>query len=219
MLSMENLSMNMKTHEQLNEGVPAGYRQNAKGDLVPENRIKPVDKLRDELVQGLVIKAKELRQLMTEFKLLAMGNIADFVELSGSEYGVNYGGKKGNVTLTSFDGRYQLVRAMGEHRVFDERIQHAKALIDACITRWSGGADTRLMAMVEHAFRVNQQGRIDVNQVLSLRQLDIDDADWKTAMDAIADAVQVTGTSQYLRLYERKPCGRYQQLPLDISAL
>ncbi|MCH4295599.1 DUF3164 family protein [Shewanella sp. 3B26] len=210
----------MKTnHKVAEQATPAGYRQNAKGDLVPENRIKPVDKLRDELVLSLVVKAKELRQLMMEFKLLAMGNIADFVELSASEYGVNYGGRKGNVTLTSFDGRYQLVRAMGEHRVFDERIQHAKALIDACITRWSGGADTRLMAMVEHAFRVNQQGRIDVNQVLSLRQLDIDDTDWKTAMDAIADAIQVTGTSQYLRLYERNPGGRYQQLPLDISAL
>mgnify|MGYP006199397605 FL=1 len=75
------------------------------------------------------------------------------------------------------------------------------------------------MAMVEHAFRVNQQGRIDVNQVLSLRQLDIDDPNWKLAMDAIADAIQITGTSQYLRLYERQPNGKYTQLPLDISTL
>lgn len=199
--------------------IPAGYRQNARGDLVPEDRIKPVDKLRDELVQGLVTKAKALREDMLAFKLTAMGSIADFVELSASDYGVSYGGKKGNVTLTSFDGRYQLVRAMGEHRVFDERIQHAKALIDGCIIRWSAGGDSRVKALVEHAFRVNQQGRIDVNQVLSLRQLDIDDAEWKTAMEAIADAIQVTGTSQYLRLYERQQNGKYQQLPLDISSL
>jgi hypothetical protein len=55
--------------------------------------------------------------------------------------------------------------------------------------------------------------------VLSLRQLDIDDANWKRAMDAIADAIQITGTSQYLRLYERQPNGKYTQLPLDISTL
>lgn len=199
--------------------IPAGYRQNAKGDLVPEERIRPVDKLRDEVVLAVVNKAKTLRESMTEFKLDAMSQLGDFVELSAAEYGVNYGGTKGNVTLTSFDGRYQIVRAVGEHRVFDERIQAAKALIDECIHSWSGGADTRLMAMVEHAFRVNQQGRIDVNQVLSLRQLDIDDPQWKQAMNAIADAIQITGTSQYLRLYERQPNGKYQQLPLDISSL
>ncbi|WP_228730404.1 DUF3164 family protein [Shewanella yunxiaonensis] len=199
--------------------IPAGYRQNAKGDLVPEDRIKPLDKLRDEVVLTVVKAAKELRTNMTDFKLDAMSQLTDFVDLSSAEYGVNYGGKKGNVTLTSFDGRYQIVRAVGEHRVFDERIQAAKALIDECIHNWSGGADTRLMAMVEHAFRVNQQGRIDVNQVLSLRQLDIDDQQWHRAMDAIADAIQITGTSEYLRLYERQSNGKYQQLPLDISSL
>jgi|TARA_R110001583_G_scaffold23841_2_gene87482 hypothetical protein len=199
--------------------IPTGYRQNAKGDLVPEDRIKAVDKIRDEVVNNVVSAAKSLRQAMLEFKLSTMGQIADFVDLSAEEYGVKYGGNKGNVLLTSFDGKYQVRRAVGEHRVFDERIQTAKSLIDDCIKRWSGGADTRLMAMVEHAFRVNQQGRIDVNQVLSLRQLDIDDAKWKQAMDAIADAIQVTGTSEYLRLYERQANGKYTQLPLDISSL
>lgn len=207
------------TSQQTNPQIPVGYRKNAVGDLVHEDRIKPVDKLRDEVVKTIVNNAKQLRQSMTEFKLTTMANINDFVELSSSEYGTKFGGAKGNILLTSFDGQYQVRRAVGEHRVFDERIQTAKTLIDDCIKSWSGGADTRLMAMVEHAFRVNQQGRIDVNQVLSLRQLDIDDANWKKAMDAIADAIQITGTSQYLRLYERQPNGKYTQLPLDISTL
>ncbi|AAN53726.1 DUF3164 family protein [Shewanella oneidensis MR-1] len=207
------------TSQQTNQQIPAGYRKNAVGDLVHEDRIKPVDKLRDEVVKAIVDNAKLLRQSMTEFKLTTMANINDFVELSSSEYGTKFGGAKGNILLTSFDGQYQVRRAVGEHRVFDERIQTAKTLIDDCIKSWSGGADTRLMAMVEHAFRVNQQGRIDVNQVLSLRQLDIDDPKWKQAMDAIADAIQITGTSQYLRLYERQPNGKYTQLPLDISTL
>ncbi|MCE9679589.1 DUF3164 family protein [Shewanella sp. AS1] len=199
--------------------IPAGYRRNAIGDLVAEERIKPVDKLRDEVVINIATKAKALRQAMLEFKLATMGEISDFVELSASEYGAKFGGKKGNVALTSFDGLYQVRRAVGEHRIFDERIQTAKALIDECIHSWSHGADTKLMAMVEHAFRVDQQGRINVNQVLSLRQLDIDDDNWQQAMDAIADAIQITGTSEYLRLYERQPNGKYQQISMDISTL
>ncbi|AVE67910.1 DUF3164 family protein [Citrobacter koseri] len=199
--------------------IPAGYRVNAQGHLIPESQVKPVDKLRDEVVMGVVAAAREQRQLLAAFKLESMQKIADFTDLSASEYGVEFGGTKGNVTLVSFDGRYKLVRAIGEHRVFDERIQAAKKLIDTCISEWSGGADEKIMALVDHAFRVNKQGKIDINQVLGLRQLDINDDKWNEAMDAIADAIQVTGTSQYLRLYERQGDGSYKQISLDLAKL
>ncbi|CRL43978.1 hypothetical protein SGGMMB4_00776 [Sodalis glossinidius str. 'morsitans'] len=65
------------------------------------------------------------------------------------------------------------VEPVDEHRIFDERIQVAKEKIEACITRWSGGADAKLMALVNRAFNVNKQGYIDINSVLSLRDLDI----------------------------------------------
>ncbi|MPW30481.1 DUF3164 family protein [Agarivorans sp. B2Z047] len=200
--------------------IPEGYRENANGCLVPEDQIKPIDLLRDELVLSIIEKAQALREAMTAFKLETMGEIADFVDLSAAEYNVKFGGSKGNVQLHSFNGRYRIARAVSEHRVFDERIQAAKTLIDECIKNWSDGADSRLMAMVDHAFRTNKQGRIDINQVLSLRSLDISDEKWKQAMDAIADAIQITGSSQYLRIYERnEKDGGYKQLPLDISTL
>lgn len=178
-----------------------------------------MDKLRDEVVMMIVAAARQQRQALAAFKLESMQRIADFTDLSASEYGVEYGGTKGNVTLVSFDGRYKLIRAVGEHRVFDERIQAAKKLIDDCISEWSIGANEKIMAMIDHAFRVNKQGKIDINQVLGLRQLNIDDAKWSEAMDAIADAIQVTGTSQYLRIYERQADGNYQQISLDLAKL
>nr|WP_213680099.1 DUF3164 family protein [Serratia marcescens] len=196
-----------------------GYRKNAQGHLVPENLIRPVDKLRDDVVLKLIESAKVVRQQMAAFKIEALAQIADFVDLSASEYGVEFGGAKGNVLLTSFDGRYQVRRAVGDHRVFDERIQAAKSLIDECVIKWSDGANDNLKALVDHAFRVNKQGRIDVNQVLSLRQIAIDDPRWQEAMDAIADSIQVTGTSQYLRLYERQANGKYEQISLDIAGV
>ncbi|HDS4830668.1 TPA: DUF3164 family protein, partial [Citrobacter koseri] len=85
--------------------IPAGYRVNAQGHLIPESQVKPVDKLRDEVVMGVVAAAREQRQLLAAFKLESMQKIADFTDLSASEYGVEFGGTKGNVTLVSFDGR------------------------------------------------------------------------------------------------------------------
>ncbi|MFQ2613754.1 DUF3164 family protein [Aeromonas caviae] len=192
-------------------------RQNAQGHWVPENLIAPADKLRDEVVLAIIAAAREQRALLAAFKIGAMQQIADFVDLSAEQYGVAWGGTKGNVTLLSFDGRYKLIRAVGEHRKFDERIQAAKALIDQCIERWSDGASSEIRALVDHAFRVSKSGHIDVNQVLSLRQLNIDDPDWLLAMQAAVDAIQVTGTSQYLRLYERDAHGRYIQMSLDLA--
>ncbi|TND55333.1 sulfate transporter [Aeromonas veronii] len=192
-------------------------RQNAQGHWVPENLIAPADKLRDEVVLAIIAAAREQHAQLAAFKIGAMQQIADFVDLSAEQYGVAWGGTKGNVTLLSFDGRYKLIRAVGEHRKFDERIQAAKALIDQCIERWSDGASSEIRALVDHAFRVSKSGHIDVNQVLSLRQLNIDDPDWLLAMQAAVDAIQVTGTSQYLRLYERDAHGRYIQMSLDLA--
>ena len=209
-----------KNMEQQVTTVPAGHRKNALGHLVPEELIAPVDKIRDDLVSKIIASGKKLREAIAEFKSVTMGEVSTFVDLSAAEYGVQFGGAKGNVQLSSFDGQHLVKLSVGEHRHFDERIQAAKQLIDSCITRWSDGASVQIVALVDHAFRVNKQGHIDVNQVLSLRQLDIDDADWNEAMDAIADAIQVTGTSTYLRLYERQgEDGSYKMLSLDPAKL
>ncbi|EKN3998437.1 TPA: DUF3164 family protein [Yersinia enterocolitica] len=197
----------------------SGYRRNGQGYLVPENLIRPIDNLRDDTVLSIVEAAKALRVAMATFKAASMKQIEDFIDLSSKEYGVEYGGTKGNVTLPSFDGQFKILRAVGDHRVFDERIQAAKKLIDDCVTEWSDGADDKIKALVDHAFRVNKQGRIDINEVLRLRQVDIDDPRWLEAMDAIADSIQISGTSQYLRIYERLPNGKYIQISLDISGV
>ncbi|EAQ8611176.1 DUF3164 family protein, partial [Salmonella enterica] len=180
---------------------------------------KPIDLLRDELVNELYEEARELRRKMAEFKLRSMQRIGDFVDLSASEYGVTYGGTKGNVTLPSFDGSRRVVRATGEHRVFDERIQAAKEMIDACIAKWSNGANENIIAIVNRSFRANKQGMIDINEVLSLRDLDIDDEEWQEAMRAVVDSIKVNGSSTYLRFYQRENGKEYKQLSLDIAKL
>lgn len=199
--------------------VPAGHRRNALGHLIPEGLIKPIDLLRDEVVLKQVAKAKDLQLQMQATKVQMQQEIADYLDLSASEYGVSYGGAKGNVTLTSFDGQFKVERAIGEHRIFDERIQAAKAQIDACIARWAEGSSVEICALVDYAFRVNKQGRIDVNQVLSLRQLKIDDQEWSEAMDAIADAITTVAKTEYIRLYERQSSGKYVAVSLDWAKL
>lgn len=203
----------------MNHSIPAGHRQDAKGRLVPESQIKAIDKTRDELVRELFAKAEVLHKAMAEFKLAAFADIEAFVQLSAEQYGVSLGGNKGNVTLLSFDGELRVQRAIAENITFDERLQAAKELIDECLRDWTVDARPEIVLLVQDAFRVDAAGNIRTGSVLALRRLDITDARWRRAMDAIGDAVQVVGSKSYVRFHHRNALGQYEPLSLDIAGV
>lgn len=200
--------------------IPAGYRRDAQGRLVHEEQIKPVDKLRDELVLALVERARTTHEALVQYKADAFGEIEAFLDLSAAEYGAKIGGKKGNVSLLSFDGRYKIQRAVQESIAFDERLQAARALIDECLREWTEGARPELATLVNDAFRVDTKGEIRTARVLALRRLDITDERWLRAMDAIGDACQVVGSKSYIRVYERiGDSDQYRPISLDIAGV
>lgn len=182
---------------------PEGYMQDRAGRLVPVELVKPRDLICNDLVLQLAAEAAELNKRLREFKQRAHAEIAAFVELSAGEYGVSIGGTKGNVTLYSYDGSVKIQRAYQESVRFDERLLAAKELIDKCIHRWTEGANHNIQKLVEHAFQTDREGHVSTSRVLGLRRLGIDDPDWRNAMDAISDAMQVVDSKGYIRLYER----------------
>lgn len=200
--------------------IPEGYMEDAKGALWPVESIKEIDKVRDSLVREIVAKAKRQSDEMAKFKAAVFGDIEAFIELSGEKYGVAMGGKKGNVSLLSFDGRFRVQRAIAESLTFDERLQVAKELIDQCIHEWSNGARSEIRALINDAFQVDKEGRVNSSRILSLRRLDITDAKWLTAMQAIGESIQVSGSKTYFRVYERiGDTDQYKAINLDIAAL
>lgn len=185
--------------------VPDGYWEDAKGAFIPIESIKPEHQEEDALVKSLVEEAEELEQRLAAFKARAFGDVQAFRDLVAEKYGVKRGGKKGNVTLSTFDGSQQVVVAIAEHLSFGTELEAAKALIDGCIHKWSEGANANLRALVDQAFQVDKAGKISTSRVLGLRRLAIEDPDWLRAMDAISDAIRVTGTKTYVRVYKRHP--------------
>lgn len=193
--------------------------ENSKGYWVPVSTLKPLDLMRDEFVRE---KFKVLLDLSAQIKAVKdslFEDIAAFVSVSAAEYGVSIGGKKGNVTLSTFDGRYQIQRQMADVISFDERIQAAKALIDECLRDWTADAGPEIKAIVDQAFEVDKEGNISTARVLSLRRINITDARWVNAMQAIGDSLQCTGTKPYVRAKIRDESGNYQHVSLDIASV
>lgn len=183
----------------LNEDqIPEGYMENAQGCLVPIANIRPIDLARNELVKEKMEKIKALQAEMRAVKL---------------------GGVKGNVQLLSFDGKYKLCRDYGQLLTFDEGLQAAKELIDGCLRRWCKDSRPELRAVVEQAFKVDKKGRINTGAVLGLRRIEIDDPDWKEAMRAITESLQVLDSRVYVRAYERDSSGAYQPISLDFASV
>lgn len=199
--------------------IPEGYMRDAQDRLVPVGSVKDVDKARDSLVREIAGRAVALREAMKGFRDDVMGDVAAFVQLSAEQYGAKIGGNKGNLTLTSYDGAFKIQRQVSETLVFDERLQAAKSLIDECITEWTEGSRDEIRALINDAFQVDQAGRINTGRVLSLRRLKIGDERWHRAMQAVSDSLQVAGSKAYIRVYARRPDGKYEPIALDLAAL
>lgn len=196
------------------------HKLNAQGHLVPISKIKQIDLDRDDLIDELFGKAEQLREQMVHFKTQAMNDVYAFVELVAEKYDAKLGGKKGNISLTSFDGKRQIRIQMAELLHFDERIEAAKALIYECIDEWTEGANENLKVVADHAFKTNTEGQLSAGRILGLLRWDITDPKWVKAMEAIKDSIQINGSSAYIRFYFRPTTeSKFQNLALDMAAL
>lgn len=200
--------------------VPAGYMKNALGHLVPTELVRESDLLRDELARDLAVEAMELSEKLQAFKRKALGDIEALIALSAEKYGIKIGGKGGNAQLYSYDGKYRIERVNAKVIVFTEELEAAKALVEKCIIKWSDGARSELKAIVMQAFKPNTKGELRTSAVIELLRLEIDDEDWKQAMQALKDCLQANGTTTYVRVYKRIGTSeKYQLISLDLAGV
>ena len=196
------------------------FLEDGNGGLIPVSAIKPIDLKRQEAVTSIMADTFKERDRLIEFKKSIWLRVQDFLAESAKDSGARkFGGAKGNVTLTSFDGKYKVMVAVNDTIQFNEKLQVAKQLIDKCIASWSEGANENLRAIVDDAFNVGKSGLVSTSRVLGLRRLNIKDPTWKKAMDAITESMQVASSKTYMRFYERQSDGSYKQIPLDVANL
>lgn len=199
--------------------IPEGCWRNAKGAFVPLETIRPEDQAEDALVRELAEEAADLNKRLAAFKARALGDVGAYLDLIAEKYNAKKGGKKGNVTLSSYDGSLQLTVAVSDTITFGPQLTAAKALIDECLRRWGEGADARLRTLIDDAFQVDKQGKISTGKILGLRRHNFDDDEtWTKAMEAISDAIRVTGSKTYVRVYKRdEQLQDMTPVPLDLA--
>jgi len=195
------------------------YMRDTRGALVPVNLVRPMDKLMDETVRKMVGFARDLSAQIARFKGHCFDDVGSLQALMAQEYGAQLGGRRGNITLTSFDGTLKVTVQVADEIEFGPELQEAKKLVDACLSEWSAGAGDELRAVVNRAFQVDKEGQINRSEIFMLLRVAIEDPRWQSAMDAIRDSIRVIGSKTYIRFHERAaPDAPWGAITIDLAA-
>lgn len=194
------------------------YMADAKGSLVPLEMVKPADKLEDEVVRKIMGFARDLSAQVARFRGHTMTDLGEFDALLDQEYGVKKGGKKGNRTYQSFDGLLKVEVKVADFVDFGPQLQVAKTLVDECLNEWAADSGPEIRAIVTRAFNTDKEGQINRSEIFMLLRLAIEDERWVRAMEAIRDAMRVTGSKEYVRFYQRpKVTAAWQPVTIDLA--
>lgn len=188
----------------------------ARGNKVPTRYVRAEDKKRDRLVKKHFAQALKLNAALQQFKAGLMTDTESFVADMKEEHNILRGGKKGNLTLTSFDGSLRFEIAQHDSIAFNEKLQFAQDLISQWIRGKANGVDADLQKLIDDAFYA-VRGTIRTSRILGLLRLDIKDDNWLSAMKLIRESIQVSSSKEYIRFYRKQPDGSFEYLPLDIS--
>ncbi len=195
------------------------YIRDAKGSLVPLASVKAADLLMDETVRGILDQARALSATIAAFKSETFERVGALQALIAQNYGGTVGGKKGNITLMSFDGCMKVQVQVADLLEFGPELQAAKGLIDACLTDWAVGSAVELQALVNRVFQVDKEGKINRAELFMLLRVEIADERWVRAMDAIRDSIRVIGSRTYVRFYQRPaPDAAWSAVTIDLAA-
>lgn len=186
------------------------------GRQVPLVHINEEAQRRDMFVEEMVDRAQRLQDLIAAYKAEMQRMMTEYLDELADRYDENWAGNA-KITNYSQDKRVELKQA--NKLTFDETLAVAKAKVDKCINKWSEGASSKIIALVNQAFQVDKRGKVDVDAMLKLTRLDMQDDLWQEAMEIIKNSITVESTKQYLNFHTRDAQGKWKSIVLNFSAL
>lgn len=196
------------------------YVNKGKGEMIALSAIKPEHIEEDELVRRLSIKAAEVNRILSTLRAEVFDDVMAYRELLAEKYNVKRRGTKGNITLTTVDTSLRLTIQVSDTLTFGPELEVAKEIIDGCIRRWSEGSNDNIRALIDQAFQVDKQGKLNTDRILGLKRLKITDdtGEWEKAMTVISDSVRVMASKEHARFYAvDKDTGNATRIPLDLA--
>lgn len=194
------------------------YMRAADGSLTPIELVKAPDRLIDDQVRKIMGFAIPLHEEVSRFRQHTLDDVAALIGLLAQEYDARIGGKKGNLSITSYDGTLKVQLQVATLLTFGPELQAAKALVDEYLTDETAGLKPELRGLIAHAFNTDQEGKVNRAELFKLLRYEITDDRWQRAMRAIKDSIRPIGKKEYVRFYRREtPAHAWTAVTIDMA--
>jgi hypothetical protein len=191
----------------LSRSPDAGFMINTKGHQVPINLVRPSDRQIDETVREIFGFAEELMNQIARFRSHTYDDLGALMELLAEQYGVTMRGRqeggRGNVRFKSYDGLIKVEISVQDYVEYGPELQIAKQLVDEYIQEVGAEAPDELRALLNYAFEVDNQGKVNRSGLYAMRRWNIEHPKWVKAMDAVKDSQRVASTREFVRISTR----------------
>lgn len=199
--------------------VPEGFRLDADGNMIAIANISHSQLVEDKLATRMCKRAKRVQDAMRTFKDAVFRDHQRAIDEILASNGATRGGQKGNVRWISFDGIYKLEIQVRDRMEFGPELVAAQSLLGEYLSEVSNDANNDLRTLINAAFSVGDDQSCNVSDVLRLMRYQIKHPKWVAAMEAIKNAIRVTGTATYARFYEKNGRGEWEPISLDLAKL
>ena len=189
-------------------------------EIHPDN-VRASDKIKDEMVKGIIKKALGEQERILEFKADALDEIDSYISLMRDEYNLDPNiGKKGNMTFESFDGLMRVTISVQQVIEFDEKLSFAKEKLDEFLKLETKDSSANIQTLIAGAFDVDKKGSVNAKNILALKRHEIDHPLWLEMMSIIDDSVQIATTKSYMRFYTKSGIGEaWEHIAMDPSKI
>lgn len=192
-----------------------------KGRPIPEEYIQPQDKKRDRMVESIIKRVSKLSAKLVSEKTEIVAAIEKYLKELAKDNKVRENWK-GNIIIYNFSQNLCIERRINETISFDERLQMVKTTIDKWLNDRLKNIDELIAKVISQAFSVDKQGRINTAMLLKLRKLDIQDHEWKKAMELLDESIFVKSSKMALRFRTKNtdvPDGAWSEIGLNFNEI
>lgn len=188
----------------------------AQGYEIPPSRVTEQEKAREKMIDRVFKVVWKLRKIVIESKTFIQEEVENYLD----EYAHNkdLDEWKGNTGLRDFANKRKVERNVNESMDFTETINIAQQKILNCVHRWSEKANRNLRVVVDDAFRVDSNGKLNKLRILALKRLDVqNEPEWDEAMELISEALILVDSRVYYNFYIKDNKGKKFAVSVNFS--
>ena len=191
------------------------------GNKIPLKYIDKGDKLSENHATVLYNEAKKISDALKSFKE-KIGAKSDevFNQKMADKKLTEIKDRKGNFTWSNFDGSIKIETSVSELFSFDDALMTgAKHCFDSFISDQVDD-DNPVGIMIREAFTATRKG-YDAKKLMNLLKYreKVKNEHFTKALDLLKDAMKVTSTKRYHRVFIRDAEGKYKCVELNFSSI